>query len=184
MMPHFKTIALLIILLLSACATSYRSETDSTTTSAEFADYPELPGDTLSTEELTNFETLAIQKFMELMDYLALAKESTYDTLVRNQALKAANQMMITEPDLGNSLDTIIIVDLSGVPLISEKNEGKILESFTDSFEGSFHGVIQYATELGEWQVNCYLIRLTKSFGREKQSVWEIRFGDFNPAKI
>jgi hypothetical protein len=162
--------------------------------------------DTLPLNELKAYEMTAIQKLIDMADYLRVISDTTLDVRLRQQAYEMILgmclpgrmedkdwEMVYSERDL-NARDPMLSQCRSeGLPCYVQPSQISIIEPFTRKNDTTLKGTLLFCqnnilhdgrTMRGgltrSYTIDIYLIRNMKTFGSQQLRVWETYLGDID----
>lgn len=155
--------------LWSACAINHSADSkEAYEVEEEMASQEDqLTGSTLPEENLQAFETRAIQKVYDWIDYLNLINSETYDSLMENQ-LKAQAEALFVDNQLAEP-------DISPFFAIDKI---EILEPLQQTKIGIYEGVLSVSGNNQDFKITFLAKRGAKTFGEEEMMVWKVFLGD------
>ncbi len=174
-----RNLIVIIIFLLSACASSEREflkaskEELSPTIDINQIDY-EFGSTSLSQESLISFESLAISKFQELMDYIEIVRDENLDPLLRKEGILAISDMLFSAEQM-KSYETEQVNNF--VKKFKQPTSVSVIKPF-EFQDGIYAGTLslKYLQNLKPVNMPTLLIREEKQFGAEKHEIWVLRF--------
>ncbi len=160
-----------------------------------FAMDASLVSDSLSQENLRNFELRAIQKVIDLYDYLAILGDANYKKSIREEIKNSAEDQFFDahtpiQPFIDDTrlkeyisvemyLDQVLFEKNSNLNIITNVKISQILESVNKHlFIGKISFELRTETEGNEGGKSKYvdfsLRKIEKDFGNESLRIWEV----------
>jgi hypothetical protein len=153
---------------------------------------------------LRAYETIAIQKLIDLTDYLRIASDSSMDSLFRNQAVVMARKLFIAgKADAGNWYKAYAGTNpgIMGQPSGKSLSNGMTCTVDPDQIiiktplywknDSTFAGNLSFCQKFipsadSNLQesfsrpilIDIYALKVVKSFGKERIRIWEVYLGD------
>jgi len=162
--------------------------------------------DSLSDYFLGAYEMTAIEKLNDFAEYLRIISDTALDLSIRKHAAKLVKELFFSDeielsgwsksyPEPGiNILNDLISYSLSnGVSSWNQPMQINLIKPFTIINDSTFTGDLSFnykslslsgkdTSELvtGRLVVDIYLMKRTKSFGKDRFPVWDVYLGDMN----
>lgn len=127
----------------------------------------QLTGSTLPEENLHAFETRAIQKLYDWIDYLKLLRNSNYDSAMAKQIKDQAQALFIDHQMV--SLELPPGVKIGKITTIAPLRQTRI---------GIYEGILSFTINEHAYKISILATRQTKQFGAEEMLVWEVFLGN------
>jgi len=164
--------------------------------------------DSLSDHLLRAYEISAAEKLNDFSDFMKIISDTTLDVRIRQHAAELVRDLFISDeielsgwsksyPEPGlNLLENLISYSLSkGVSSWNQPMQINLIKPFTIINDSTFTGDLSFnykslslsgkdTSELvtGRLVVDIYLMKRTKSFGKDRFPVWDVYLGDMNVA--
>ena len=191
-------ISLLVILFVAGCASAYRENSadevlaEAVPTEAELED--QLTRDRLSEAQLDAFEIRAQQKLRDLIDYLAIAADSSLDSTFRQEAVRQAEALLAPSPMLVRESEARSTAKpLSSSPLpnrlvripIAAVTTLTIQQPLSPDGANQYQGTLSFSAPAADGdegttqhEATMVLQKIEKRFGDEVELVWEVFLED------
>ena len=191
-------ISLLVILFVAGCASAYRENSadevlaEAVPTEAELED--QLTRDQLSEAQLDAFEIRAQQKLRDLIDYLAIAADSSLDSTFRQEAVQQAEALLTPPPMLVRESEARSTAKpLSASPLpdrlvripTTAVTALAIQQPLSPEGSGQYRGTLSFSAPAADGdegttqhEATMVLQKIEKRFGDEVELVWEVFLED------
>ena len=148
----------------------------------------------LSPVQLEAFETRAIQKLKDLVDYYQVVNETSYPRELREQAVKIIRGLFADSTHSISFLDKkdakpvyeyfALPVNPQIVPPLPAIENINVQKSFKEKSNGIYMGELRFQSvdsqkkQKSSASVEIILIRQSKQFGSEKSVIWEVKLGN------
>jgi len=162
--------------------------------------------DSLSDHLLRAYEITATEKLNDFADFMKIISDTTLDVRIRQHAAELVMDLFIYDeielsgwskyyPEPGiNLLDNLISYSLSkGVSFWNQPMQINFIRPFTSINDSTFTGDLSFnykslslsgqdTSELvtGRLVIDVYLMKKTKTFGKDRFPVWDVYLGDMN----
>lgn len=162
--------------------------------------------DSLTEQILRAYEVTAAQRLNDFADYLRIISDTALDLRFRKHAAELVKELFVSDeielsgwsksyPEPGiNLLDNLISYSLSkGVSFWNQPMQINFVKPFTSINDSTFTGDLSFnyksislsgqdTSEIvtGRLVVDIYLMKKTKSFGKDRFAVWDVYLGDMN----
>jgi hypothetical protein len=162
--------------------------------------------DSLTEQMLLAYEVTAAQKLNDFADYLRIISDTTLDLKFRQHAAKLAKELFVTDdieltswsrsiPQLClKTLENLISYSLSGgVTFWNQPVQINFIKPFTSINDSTFTGDLSFNYKTlslngldtldivsGRLVIDVFLMKRTKSFGKEQLPVWDVYLGKMN----
>lgn len=157
------------VMVFSACAINQSADSkEAYEVEEEMASVEnQLTGSTLPEENLQAFETRAIQKVYDWIDYLKLLKKNTYDSTMIVQVKEQAQALFVDQVVVNLEIGTDFTID-----------QVRILEPLRQTKIGLYEGLMTFSSRDKAYQINFIARREPKRFGPNELLVWEVFLGN------
>ncbi len=190
-----KNKILMLIFICYSCATVNQSEGDLINLSEDlnkfFEEYGgyEFAKEALTTESLSAYELVAIDQFIEFVEQIKIAVNPSYEVQFQEVAKEAVSDQLIKDKLPTSLMKGKKVLELN--QFLTELTEIKIQDkklykiafasNFTEKKDGVYEGRIDFHFNdaLESQSIDVYLIKVTKDFGTDRHTIWEIKFGYF-----
>jgi len=162
--------------------------------------------DSLSDYFLGAYEMTAIEKLNDFADYMRIISDTALDLSIRKHAAKLVKELFFSDeielsgwsksyPEPGlNILNNLVSYSLSeGVSSWNQPMEINFIKPFTSINDSTFTGDLSFSfkslslsgqdtSEIvsGRLVIDIYLMKKTKTFGKDRLPVWDVYLGDMN----
>jgi len=162
--------------------------------------------DSLSDHLLRAYEITATEKLNDFADFMKIISDTTLDVRIRQHAAELVMDLFISDeielsgwskyyPEPGiNLLDNLISYSLSkGVSFWNQPTQVNFNKPFTSINDSTFTGDLSFnykslslsgqdTSELVTERlvIDVYLMKKTKTFGKDRLPVWDVYLGDMN----
>ena len=156
--------------------------------------------DELSVEDLSAYETRAIQKLMDLADYININADTSISVQFRKQANQMIREEFFEKDDVKNFYKNLgILEDTLNMTLYylkygglfkTEFNSFEIINHFQKESDLKYSGEIQFTQQISyliqsdtvvasfQRRINMLVVKTEKNFGSKTQEVWEVYLGE------
>jgi len=162
--------------------------------------------DSLSDHLLRAYEITSAEKLIDFADYMRIISDTTLDLRFRQHAAELVKELFVSDeielygwsksyPEPGlNILNNLISYSLSkGVSFWNQPMQINFIRPFTSINDSTFTGDLSFnykslslsgqdTSELvtGRLVIDVYLMKKTKTFGKDRFPVWDVYLGDMN----
>jgi len=162
--------------------------------------------DSLSDHLLKAYEITATEKLNDFADFMKIISDTTLDVRIRQHAAELVMDLFISdeielsgwskyypEPSI-NLLDNLISYSLSkGVSFWNQPTQVNFNKPFTSINDSTFTGDLSFkykslsfsgqdTSEIvsGRMLIDIFLMKRSKTFGKDRLTVWDVYLGDMN----
>lgn len=162
--------------------------------------------DTLTEQMLAAYEVTAAQRLNDFSDYMRIISDTALDLRFRTHAAELVKDLFVgdetelsgwskSRPEPGlNSLNNLISYSLSGgVTFWNQPVQINLIKPFTSINDSTFTGDLSFNYKTlspngldtldivsGRLVIDVFLMKRTKSFGKEQLHVWDVYLGKMN----